>query len=175
MCDTEIAQLKNLFFQLDENGDGQLTVAEITTGLANAGITEGAENLKALLEQIDSDGSGVIDWTEFIAATLDRKQYIKEEACWAAFNVFDRDGNGKISKQEIADVLNNGDLTSIIGKNLVDEILNDTDTDGDGEIDFQEFIEMMRRPEGKVGNLDPDSQEKGSPTALEEELLAWQI
>ena len=82
---------------------------------------------------MDSDGSGAIDYTEFIAATLDRRQYLKEDVCWAAFQVFDRDGNGKISKQEIADVLNHGDMESMFGKGLVEQILNDADADGDGK------------------------------------------
>ena len=41
---------------------------------------------------MDADGSGVIDYTEWIASTLNMKQYFQEDVLWAAFKVFDRDG-----------------------------------------------------------------------------------
>ena len=75
------------------------------------------------IKGVDADGSGVIDYTEFLAATLDRQsrlhgspvgeitqrtwfiwarqQYMKEDVCWAAFRVFDRNGDGHISKDEL--------------------------------------------------------------------------
>jgi calcium-dependent protein kinase len=105
------------------------------------------------MEQIDTDGSGQIDYTEFLAATLDRKAYLKEDVCWAAFRVFDRDGNGTISKQELADVLNNGDLQSMFGREMVEKILQDADTNGDGEIDFPEFMEMMRKDDSLAAGI----------------------
>lgn len=102
------------------------------------------EDLKEVLAQIDSDGSGQIDYTEFLAATLDKRQYLKEDVCWAAFKVFDRDGNGVISKKELADVLTDGDMESVWGKEMLAQIMQDADTNGDGEIDFQEFLLMMK-------------------------------
>lgn len=34
-------------------------------------------DLEQLMNDVDSDGSGVIDYTEFVAATLDKRQYIQ--------------------------------------------------------------------------------------------------
>lgn len=47
---------------------------------------------------IDTDGSGKIDYTEFLAATMEKSMYMKEEKLHNAFRMFDLDGNGKISK-----------------------------------------------------------------------------
>jgi len=149
----QIKNLRSLFMSLDVNGDGQLTVQEMKDGLEKAGINENVEELAAIMEQIDTDGSGQIDYTEFLAATLDRKAYLKEDVCWAAFRVFDRDGNGTISKQELADVLNNGDLQSMFGREMVEKILSDADTNGDGEIDFPEFMEMMRKDDTLLAGM----------------------
>lgn len=148
MDDGSLKDLRDLFLQLDVNGDGQLSIEEITNGLEKGGLGISKDELRKVLEQIDVDGSGSIDYTEFLAATLDTKQYLQEDVCWAAFQVFDRDGSGKIDKQELADVLNNGDLESMFGKKMVEEILKDADTDGDGEIDFKEFYAMMARTGG---------------------------
>ena len=62
-------------------------------------------------------------------------------------------GNGTISKQELADVLNNGDLQSMFGREMVEKILQDADSNGDGEIDFPEFMEMMRKDDSLAGGV----------------------
>jgi len=56
--------------------------------------------------------------------------------------VFDKDGNGKISKEELKLVMKN------LGENLTDEEINEmireADDDGDGHVDFDEFVKMMQ-------------------------------
>mmetsp|Transcript_1047 Transcript_1047/g.932 ORF Transcript_1047/g.932 Transcript_1047/m.932 type:complete len:204 (-) Transcript_1047:102-713(-) len=144
MPDEEIAQLKKVFTSMDKNGDGQLTVQEMLEGIQKSGLKDVPEDLMDIMKQVDSDGSGVIDYTEFLAATLDKKKYIQEDRLWGAFRVFDRDGDGKITRQELAEVLNNGDVGDIVDGHI-DEILKQADANGDGEIDFDEFVAMMEK------------------------------
>lgn len=150
MTESQISNLKDAFILLDENCDGTLTPQEIITGLKKSGITDLPSDLLAILNDIDSDGSGSIDYTEFIAATLDSKQYSKEHVCWAAFKVLDQDGNGKITANELLNVFSYSSEQGSAGisdnalsdvKNMIKEV----DVNGDGEIDFQEFLEMFRR------------------------------
>merc|ERR1712039_1141879 len=101
-------------------------------------------DLQQIMEEVDSDGSGVIDYTEFLAATLDKQMYIQEDVCWAAFRVFDRNGDGKISKEEIAQVLGDGDVKNLGNRDQLAELMRDVDKNGDGQIDFEEFMAMMR-------------------------------
>jgi len=141
--ESQIKALRDTFMALDENGDGLLTVNEMKEGLNRCGLKEIPPDLQQIMEEVDSDGSGVIDYTEFLAATLDKKVYMAEDVCWQAFRIFDRNGDGKIDKAEIANVLNDSDVQSTAAKDLA-EIMKDIDTNGDGEIDFQEFMQMMR-------------------------------
>merc|ERR1712151_640851 len=90
----QIKALRDTFMQLDGNGDGKLTVAEMKEGITKAGFKEIPADLQQIMEDVDSDGSGVIDYAEFLAATLDRRVYMKEDVCWSAFRVFDRNGDG---------------------------------------------------------------------------------
>mmetsp|Transcript_647 Transcript_647/g.2055 ORF Transcript_647/g.2055 Transcript_647/m.2055 type:complete len:495 (+) Transcript_647:104-1588(+) len=143
LSENQIKVLRDTFMALDGNGDGLLTAQELKDGMAAAGFKEVPPDLQQILEEVDSNGSGMIDYTEFLAATLDQKMYIQEDVCWAAFRVFDRDGNGKISKEEIAFVLGDLNVADVATQNIA-ELMNTVDSNGDGEIDFQEFMVMMR-------------------------------
>jgi len=150
LSEESIGELKQMFLSLDKDGDGTITIDEMKEGLKKAGLTTGAhENLIQIMKEVDSDGSGVIDYTEFLAATMSKRQYFQEDVCWAAFRTFDLDGNGKITKDELAQVLSGGAVTSIadsmgVEKEEIERIMLEVDQDGDGEIDFDEFMVMMR-------------------------------
>lgn len=145
MSENQIKALRDVFMSLDDNGDGLLTIKELREGLVKAGFKEIPPDLQQIMEDVDSDGSGVIDYTEFLAATLDKKLYLQEDVCWQAFRVFDRDGDGRISREEISMILNDGDNNvQDVAVREVAELMKDLDKNGDGEIDFDEFMQMMR-------------------------------
>jgi calcium-dependent protein kinase len=100
--------------------------------------------MQQIMEDIDSDGSGVIDYTEFLAATLDKRVYLQEDACWTAFRTFDVDGDGKITQDEIRAVLNDDNVSNVMGVQAIADMMKQLDTNGDGEIDFDEFMAMMK-------------------------------
>jgi calcium-dependent protein kinase len=137
--DEDIEELRSTFQALDKNNDGRLTFAEIHEGMAAHKVALPGD-LDALLRNIDSDGSGQIDFSEFIAATLTQKQYLKREVMWAAFRTFDLDGDGSITKAE---------LKQVIDSTMTDEditaMISEVDLDGDGTIGFDEFCEMMKK------------------------------
>jgi len=140
----QIKSLRDVFTSLDKNGDGLLTHAELKDGLGKSGLKDIPPDLAAILDGVDADGSGVIDYTEFLAATLDRQQYMKEDVCWAAFRVFDRNGDGHISKDELKQVLSNSEVEDALGAKAIAELMLEVDSNGDGIIDFEEFMAMMK-------------------------------
>jgi calcium-dependent protein kinase len=140
----EIKTLKQTFMTLDVNGDGTLTLDEIKTGCQQHQIALPA-NFDSVFRSIDSDNSGCIDYTEFIAATMENSFQYREDLCWAAFRVFDIDGDGKITCQELAAALKTSkDLSTAAGDAKIKEIISEFDKNGDGCIDFSEFVGMMR-------------------------------
>jgi len=138
-----IRGLRETFTALDHNGDGLLTALEMREGIGKAGLKEIPADLEQILEHVDSDGSGIIDYTEFLAATLDKRVYIQEDVCWSAFRLFDRNGNGQISPDELRAVLEQGEVKDVCG-DVIAKIIQEVDTSGDGLIDFEEFMNMMR-------------------------------
>jgi calcium-dependent protein kinase len=98
------------------------------------------EEVDRIMRIADIDGSGEIDYSEFVVATMDKRKLLSNEKLEAAFNLFDKDNSGSISANEIKEVLG-------VGKNIDEKIWNDivleVDNNGDGEISFTEFKTMM--------------------------------
>mmetsp|Transcript_1794 Transcript_1794/g.4043 ORF Transcript_1794/g.4043 Transcript_1794/m.4043 type:complete len:572 (-) Transcript_1794:316-2031(-) len=136
MNDHELECLRKVFTTLDANGDGKLTATEITEGIRQSGI-EIPEDFVQVLAGIDADGSGQVDYTEFLAATLDRRKSLTENAARAAFRKFDTSGDGNIKAQEIAYVLGGNDpharrmyekhAVQVVRKYGQEEVLNFSD------------------------------------------------
>merc|ERR1719350_1941233 len=114
--------MRDIFMNLDTNGDGMLSPEEVREGLTRQNMTVPAA-LEDLLKHIDSDGSGAIDYSEFIAATIDRKTYMKRSVLWSAFQTFDSDGDGKITRDELMQVLSGDSVKTSLGEAKVDKMI----------------------------------------------------
>ncbi len=95
----------------------------------------------------DTDKSGTINYTEFLAATMDAQIYMREENLRQAFMTFDKDGSGKIDENEVIQLLGGDQFKDQCDKGVVMKMIKEYDVDGNGEIDFEEFLDMMRKME----------------------------
>jgi calcium-dependent protein kinase len=136
--DNEIEHLKEVFNELDLNKDGILTFEEMKNGLCTA-FSDCKYNIEELFRNFDTDNTGTVGYTEFIAATIEQYTYMKQEKLLEAFKTFDKDNSGKISKEEIKNTLKLNDISSDMLQSCIDKF----DLNGDGEIDYYEFLEMM--------------------------------
>ena len=92
--------------------------------------------------QVDADGNGTIDFPEFLTLMARKmKDTDSEEEILEAFKVFDKDGNGFISAAELRHVMTN--LGEKLTDEEVDEMIREADVDGDGQINYEEFVKMM--------------------------------
>jgi calcium-dependent protein kinase len=138
LTDDEVKKLKDAFQKIDVNGDGMLTLEELKNAI-NQNPEVHVMNIEQIFKTIDTDNSGVINYTEFLAASIDKRIYLQEDKLRDAFKLFDEDKSGKISKSEISKVLkfkkSGAEMTKLFEK---------YDLNGDGEIDFDEFLNMMK-------------------------------
>ena len=77
--------------------------------------------LQDMIDEVDADGNGTIDFPEFLTMMARKmKDTDTEEELIEAFKVFDRDGNGFISAAELRHVMTN------LGEKLTDEEVSGT-------------------------------------------------
>ena len=138
--ENEINHLKQIFEAFNIQKDGQISYEELKRGLRELKCERiNDEELCELFKLIDVDQNGKIDYTEFIAATLQKKEYLKEERLFEAFSMFDKDGCGKITKEELMNVLN----ANPSQEGEIENIIRTVDKNGEGSINYKEFLEMM--------------------------------
>jgi len=144
-----LRKLQDQFCSMDKDNNGELTMDELKDGCREIGILD-TKDIGELFESIDSDHNGSISYSEFLAATMDSKQFMKREVYWEAFRVFDLDQNGRITAKEFEQIMQNdgADFNLPAGVGNAKEIVamfKEADMDGDGEIDFDEFCAMMAK------------------------------
>ena len=139
MKDDEIKTLREIFSTIDINNDGFLTLQEIKKGCEKLNAKLDID-FEELFSSFDTNKSGTINYTEFIAGTIDHQFYLKNERLFEAFRNFDKDGSGKISKSEVGQILIDAKIEDI---KSIEDAIKKFDLDGDGEMDYNEFCNMM--------------------------------
>ena len=123
---------------------GTITIVELKEVMKSLGQNPTDTELKRMINSVDDNGDNEIDFEEFLVLMSSNKGDRNDDPdreLKDAFKVFDSDGNGSISKLELQRLMSN------LGQRLtdveLDAMMGEVDTDGNGEIDFDEFKQMM--------------------------------
>lgn len=128
----DIDKLWETFQVFDADGSGAISPEELKGIMESLGQNPTDGQLQEMIKEVDLDSSGTIDFDEFkalmVAQSGDPESRLK-----TAFSVFDEDGSGLISANEMRDVMNKFGLTN----EELDQLIKEVDEDGDGTIDFE--------------------------------------
>jgi calmodulin len=142
LTEERIAKFKEAFFLFDKDGDGTIATKELGTVMRSLGANPTEAELHDMINEIDADGNGTVDFPEFLTLMARKmKDVDSEEEIIEAFKVFDKDGNGFISAAELRHIMTN--LGEKLTDEEADEMIREADVDGDGMINYVEFVKMM--------------------------------
>ena len=126
----------------DKDGDGTITTKELGTVMKTLGQNATDAELSDMINEVDADGSGTIDFQEFLVLMARKmKDADNEEELLEPFKVFDKDNKGYITANELKDVLKA--LGEKFGDDEVEDMIKDGDNSIDGRLDYEEFVKMM--------------------------------
>lgn len=137
-------EIKEAFDLFDTDGSGTIDSKELKVAMRALGFEPKKEEIRKMISDVDKDGSGVIDFPEFLdMMTAKMAERDPREEMIKAFRLFDDDESGKISFKNLKRVAKE------LGENMTDEeiqeMIDEADRDGDGEISEEEFMRIMKK------------------------------
>ncbi|KAG0582634.1 hypothetical protein KC19_3G073900 [Ceratodon purpureus] len=148
LSEDEIGVLQKSFAEMDRDNDGAISFEELREGLVMAGTTLQEAEIFDLMDAADVDQDGLIDYGEFLAATLSLHHIELEENLFAAFQYFDKDGSGLITADEVLAVCGEFSMEDV----RIEDLIHEADVGDDGSIDYKMFVTMMRKGNGGVSH-----------------------
>ncbi|XP_048505842.1 neo-calmodulin isoform X2 [Athalia rosae] len=157
----QMKEFREAFRLFDKDGDGSITKEELGRVMRSLGQFARAEELQTMLQEIDIDGDGNVSFEEFVeivsnmggtsaeAATEDQE----EKELRDAFRVFDKHNRGYITASDLRAVLQC--LGEDLSEEEIEDMIKEVDVDGDGRIDFYEFVHALGEP-----GIDEDEEDE---------------
>jgi len=141
----QIAILRKAFESFDAQKTGSISTETVAEILRLMGQPFNKQILEEMIEEVDEDKSGRLEFEEFIILAakfiVEEDEEALQKELKEAFRLYDKEGNGFIPTsclkeilRELDDQLSDGDL---------DGMIQEIDSDGSGTVDFDEFMEMM--------------------------------
>jgi Ca2+-binding EF-hand superfamily protein len=128
-----------------------------------------------LFQRINTSETGFIDYTEFVIAAMQKSKILDEEKLRAAFSSFDRGDKGYISENDLRLALSEvvalpvSDYEGVKSDDIIDEMMKQVDKEGDGQISYHNFVDMMTRSSNTDSPSPQETPIKNEPSSTEEE------
>jgi len=155
----DISQLNDIFRDLDQEHTGFLTPSELKEGLVKAGISLDMETIEKIIRNASYEEGDKLDYTAFIAATLDRKLLHNKDTLWLAFKQFDIDNTGTISIENLKEVFNRGGKK--ITKKELRKILEVYGINENKGIKFEDFCNIFQKNDEDISSLESVYSRRG--------------
>ncbi|KAA0199584.1 Caltractin, partial [Fasciolopsis buskii] len=137
-------EIREAFDLFDTDKTGTIDVKELKVAMRALGFEPKREEIRKLLAEFDCDSKEIIEFSDFMKMMAVKMQdKDAREEILKAFKLFDDDETGKISFKNLKRVAKE------LGENITDEelqeMIEEADRDGDGEVNEQEFLRIMKK------------------------------
>ncbi|XP_025201126.1 neo-calmodulin-like [Melanaphis sacchari] len=159
----QMKEFQEAFRLFDKDGDGSITKEELGRVMRSLGQFAREEELETMLQEVDIDGDGAFSFQEFVeivynmGGTAEKTADQEEKELRDAFRVFDKHNRGYISASDLRAVLQC--LGEDLSEEEIEDMIKEVDVDGDGRIDFYEFVNALGEPGDDYDENDEDEED----------------
>ncbi|EPY38910.1 centrin-2 [Angomonas deanei] len=157
LTEDQLQEIKEAFSLFDTDGSGNINMKELQVAMRALGFEPSKSEIKQIVYNInqnnnnenennenENNNNNVITYAQFINIMSSKMaQKDSREEIIKAFRLFDDDGKGKISFKDLKRV------AVELGENMSDtelqEMIDEADRDGDGEVSEEEFLKLMKK------------------------------
>jgi centrin-2/centrin-1 len=137
-------EIREAFDLFDSGGSGKIDAKELKVAMRALGFEPKKEEIKKLISEVERDESGAIDFSAFLQImTIKMSERDSKEEILKAFKLFDDDDTGKISFNNLKRVAK--ELGETLTDEELQEMIDEADKDGDGEVSESEFLRIMKK------------------------------
>lgn len=131
-----------MFMRMDKDQTGDITALELKEALNEAQVKiDGDGELERIVSEVDYHGDQLINYSEFLSATIQVKSILTQERLHAIFNQFDIDASGKITASNIMRAMRK--LGHSVSLQEIKEMFEKYDIDNNGDITYEEFKQVF--------------------------------
>ncbi|THD28937.1 Calcium-binding protein [Fasciola hepatica] len=138
----QVKTAKDVFKRYDKRGQDKISTTDLGPAFRALNLKVKPDTLKEWADQVDDDATGFIDFNGFLICfgkSLQEEQ--DERDLRDAFRVLDKNKRGEIDVEDLRWILK--ELGDDLTEEEIDDMIRDTDTDGSGFVDFDEFYKLM--------------------------------
>ena len=146
LTEKEILNIKTAFQLMDKGSTGSITCVELMEVMRNHGFSQSEEEIHQIIKTINGneelpEGLLLINYTDFIAATLDSKVILNKQKLWNLFKYFDVHNNNFITVDDLKEVIARGGRRLPLAE--LQKMISENEKSQNGKIDFEDFCSMM--------------------------------
>eukprot|EP01066_Platyproteum_vivax_P011453 Platyproteum_vivax@DN5203_c0_g1_i1.p1 len=143
LTDEQKQEIKEAFDLFDTDGSGSIDSTELTTAFKALGFEPDVNEIEKMIKEVDKDGGGSVEFREFLQMMEKKMAERDPEAdLMKAFHLYDPDSNGHITIDDLRRVAE--ELKEKISEEELEAMLEECDQNGDGVIDGEEFLHVMK-------------------------------
>lgn len=142
MTDAQKKAAEEAFKYFDKREQDKIKTGDISAAMKKIGHNVKGDWMEKMQDHIDEEGTGYIDLEEFfMLVTMKMSADEDERELKECFRVLDKERKGEIDVKELRWILKN--LGDDLTEEDIDDMIADTDTDGSGFVDYDEFAKLM--------------------------------
>ena len=135
-------EFKDVFSLFDKDGDGTVSTKELGVVMRALGQNPTDAEIAEMIKDVDVDGNGEVDFDEFCGLMIKKmNENEPEEELVEVFKIFDKNNDEKIDAEDLKIIFQE------LGEEVTDDdcriMIDEHDIDGDQELDFDEFVNLM--------------------------------